>query len=229
MKTLALLFLLVLPLTAMPEKPEKNVVYVEEFAPKGIKLKVEKPGWVYATPKGGRKRGSLLTGIEVELVSITDKAYFVRGKKAGGIGVSGWVVPAAFSSKDPDFIKKLKKVHARQLVVRDLIAKKQVAIGMTGAEVSQVLGKPTKTTARRNAKGQTQVWEFIEYEKIKHYTNYQDPVTGGIYRRFSHTTREEKSKTVIELENGYVTATEVTEDNGPGKPAVVNHPIIFVW
>ena len=45
MKTIACLVLfLAFPAMALPDKPEKGVVYVEEFAPKGIKLKVEKPG-----------------------------------------------------------------------------------------------------------------------------------------------------------------------------------------
>ncbi|HBI32103.1 MAG TPA: hypothetical protein DDY45_08705, partial [Verrucomicrobiales bacterium] len=146
MKTIAcLLLFLVFPAMALPDKPEKGVVYVEEFAPKGIKLKVEKPGWVYSTKQGGRKRGSLKVGIEVELVSFTEKAYFVRGKRDNGIGVSGWVSPASFSSKDPKFVEKLKQVHARQLLVRELIDKKEVAIGMTPEEVSKIHTRPTKT------------------------------------------------------------------------------------
>lgn len=225
----AIFFLLALPLMALPKDPEKNVVYVEEFATKGIKLKVEKPGWVYSTNKGGRKRGALKTGVEVELVSFTDKAYFVRGKRENGTGVSGWVTPAAFSSKDPKFVEKLKQVHTRQLLVRELISKKEVAIGMTPDEVSQIHRKPTKTKVRRNAKGQTQVWEFIDYEKINHYTTVRDPYTGAIYRRLSHTTTEEKSKTVVEFENGYVTAIEISEDNGPGNTKIVTTPIIFTW
>ncbi|MFT7302081.1 MAG: hypothetical protein ACI8UZ_000917 [Akkermansiaceae bacterium] len=228
MKT-ALFLLLALPLMAMPDKPEKDVVYIEEFAPTGITLKVDKPGWVYATNKGGRKRGALKVGIDVELVSFTDKAYFVRGKKESGQGVSGWVIPAAFSSKDPKFVEKLKQVHTRQLLVRELIAKKEVALGMSTSEASQILGKPTKTTLRRSAKGQTQVWEFIDYEKISHYTTVRDPYTGAIYRRLSHTTNEEKSKTLVEFENGYVSVVEISENNGPGNPTIVTAPIVFTW
>ena len=71
MKTAFSLFLiLALPAIALPDKLEENVVYVEEFGPKkGITLKVEKPGLVYSTNKGGRNRGALKVGIEVELVS----------------------------------------------------------------------------------------------------------------------------------------------------------------
>lgn len=228
MKT-AFFFLLALPLMALPDQPEKNVVYVEEFAEKGISLKVEKPGWVYATNEGGRKRGSLKVGIDVELVSFTDKAYFVRGERANGVGVSGWVTPAAFSAKDPQFVEKLQKVHTRQLLVRKLIEEKEVAMGMTPDEVSQIYPRPTKTKVRRNAQGQTQVWEFIDYEKVSHFTMVRDPFTGQLFRQLSHTTNEEKSKTVVEFENGFVSAIEISENNGPNRPAIVNAPIVFAW
>ena len=231
MKTaLSLFLLLTLPSLALPDKPEKNVVYVEEFSPKkGITLKVEKPGLVYATNKGGRNRGSLKVGIDVELVSFTDKAYYVRGKRANGIGVSGWVTPAAFSSKDPKFVEKLKQVHTRQLLVRDLIEKKEIALGMTPEEVGQVHTRPTKTKVKRTAKGQSTVWEFIEYEKISHFNTVRDPVTGQIYRQLTHTTNEEKSKIVVEFDNGFVSSIEISENNGPGNPTIVAAPIIFAW
>lgn len=231
MKTALSLFLLcILPSIALPDDPEENVVYVEEFAPKdGITLKVEKPGIVYATNKGGRNRGSLKIGIDVELVSFTDKAYFVRGERDNGVGVSGWVTPAAFSSKDPKFVEKLKQVHTRQLLVRELIGKKEIAIGMTPEEVSQVHTRPTKTKVKRTAKGQTTVWEFIDYEQISHFTTVRDPITGALFRQLSHTTNEEKSKTVVEFENGFVSSIEVSENNGPGNPTIVSAPIIFTW
>jgi len=229
MKALFLLLFLALPLTASVDNPEENVVYVEEFSPKEIKLKVEKPGYVYATNKGGRKRGILKTGIEVELVSFTDRAYFVRGKRENGTGVSGWVIPKAFSSKDPKFVEKLKEVHTRQITVRELIANKEVALGMTPEEVGKVLGKPNKTTLRRNAEGQTEIWEFIEYETIDHYTTLRDPYTGALYRQRTHTTEEIKFKQVIEFENGYVSATEQTENKRGARPKIVTSPIVFAW
>ncbi|HCQ78667.1 MAG TPA: hypothetical protein DIV46_01715 [Verrucomicrobiales bacterium] len=230
MKIITFFFLfLAFPAMALPDKPEKGVVYVEEFAPKGIKLKVEKPGWVYSTKQGGRKRGSLKVGIEVELVSFTEKAYFVRGKRDNGIGVSGWVSPASFSSKDPKFVKKLKQVHARQLLVRALIEKKEVAIGMTPEEVSKIHTRPTKTKVKRTAKGQTTIWEFIKYETVSHFNTVRDPYTGQIFRQLTHTTNEEKSKVVIEFENGFASSIEISKNNGPGNPTTVGAPVIFAW
>ena len=224
---LLLAFATLLP--ALPDDPEEGVVYVEEFSDEGIALKVEKPGIVYATNKGGRNRGILKTGTKVDLVSFTDRAYFVRGTREDNVGVSGWVTPAAFSAKDPKFVEKLKQVHARQLLVRELISKKEVALGMTPDEVAQIYPNPTKTKVRRNAKGQTQVWEMIEYEEKHHYAMVRDPVSGAFFRQLTHTTNEEVSKVVVEFENGFVTAIEESENNGPRKPTVVAAPVIFAW
>jgi hypothetical protein len=226
---LLLALALVGPLPASIDDPEKNVVYVEEFSPDEIKLKVEKPGIVYATNKGGRSRGTLRTGTEVRLVSFTDRAYYIRGTRTDGLGVSGWVSPAAFSSKDPKFVEKLKEVHTRQLLVRELIEAGEVALGMTPEEVRQIYPEPTKTKVRRNAEGQTQVWEMIEYDEINHYAMVRDPVTGAFFRQLTHTTTEETSKVVVEFEDGFVTAIEQSKNNGPAQPTIVASPIIFAW
>ena len=226
---LCLLFALGSLASALPDKLEEDVVYVEEFSTEKIKLKVEKPGIVYSTKKGGRNYGVLKTGTEVELVSFTDRAYYVRGKREGNVGVSGWVTPKAFSAKDPKFIDKLKQVHTRQLLIRELIENKEVAMGMTPDEVAKIYPKPTKTKVRRSAKGQTQVWEMIEYEEQNHYAMVRDPVTGILFRQLTHTTNEEVSKVEVEFENGYVTAIEESENNGPRKRTIVAAPIIFAW
>ena len=228
MRLLALLAF-TLPAVALPHKLEPDIVYTEEFAPEGITLRVIKPGYVFESKKGGRKYGSLKEGTKAELVSFTDKAYYIRGKRSNGEGVSGWVTPAAFSSKEPDFIKKLKAVHTRQLTVRQLIEDKEIALGMTPEEVSKVLGEPTKTTLRRTAKGQTQVWEFLEEEIQKHYATIRDPYTGAYFRRYTHSTTEEKSKKVIEFENGYVSTTEFSEQTKKVRPKIITAPIIFSW
>jgi len=225
----SLLFALACLAPAQTDKREDDVVYVDEFATDGITLKVEKPGIVFATKKGGRNRGILKTGIEAELISFTDRAYFIRSKREDNVGVSGWVTPAAFTTKDPKFVEKLKQVYTRQLLVRELIENEEVALGMTPDEVSQIYPKPTKTKVRRNAKGQTQVWEMIEYDEIKHFAMVRDPVTGGLYRQLTHTTTEEKSKVVVEFKNGFVSAIEISENNGPGKPTIVSAPIVFAW
>lgn len=206
-----------------------DVVYVKEFSEKSIKLKVTKAGIVFASKKGGRQRGALKVGSSVELVGFTDNAYQIRGKSSTGNGVSGWVSPLALTAKDKEFVKKFKAVYERQVIVKGLIAQKEIAIGMTEDEVAQVLGEPTKTKVRRDAEGATTTWEFVEYEIEKHYANYRDPVTGGIFRQLSHTTKEEASKTIVEFENGAASTIEQSEDKSKARSRIVTTPMMIFW
>ncbi|MEC8941351.1 MAG: hypothetical protein VYC95_01365, partial [Verrucomicrobiota bacterium] len=165
---------------------------------------------------------------KVTFIGMTEKVYKIRGTAVHG-GVSGWVSPKALGSKDKDFVENFKKVYERQKVVRDLIAKHEIAIGMSMEEVSAALGRPTKTKVRQTVKGKTGVWEFIQYEEQDHYQTVRDSLTGRVFRQYSHTTREEIGKVLVEFENEVVTAIEESENNGGGKVKIVTPPLIFGW
>lgn len=222
---------LLLPIWASAQtlNTDPDVVYVKEFSEKPIKLMVSKEGVVFATKTGGRQRGALKKDTTVELIGFTGNAYKIRGKRTNGEGVSGWVSPLALTAKDKEFVKKFKAVYDRQIIVRELIEKKEIALGMTEDEVVQVLGEPTKTKVRRTKEGVTTAWEFVEYEIENHYTNYRDPVTGGVYRRLSHTTKEEVSNTKVEFENGVVVAVEESEDKGKMRRRIIATPVVVFW
>ena len=226
---LLVLFFLLPESYAQSLDTDPGVVYVKEFSEKPIKLNVSKAGIVFASKKGGRQRGTLKMGSTVELVGFTEKAYKIRGRSDTGSGISGWVSPLALSSKDKEFTKKFRAIFDRQIIVRELIEKREIAIGMTEDEVGQVLGQPTKTKVRRTQEGVATTWEFVEYEVENHYTNYRDPVTGGIYRRLSHTTKEEVSKTVVEFENGSASTIEESEESGKSRRRIVATPIVIFW
>jgi hypothetical protein len=228
--------LLILPLSAQTKRQERRslldsdpeVVYLDRTLPKPIKLTVIKEAPVYSDKSGSHRLGFLKANQTVELEAITEKAYRVRGKSLHD-GIVGWVAPWAFSSKDPDFVENLKKLYHRQMAVQAIIDAKEVAIGMTMDEVGQAKGKPTKTTLRRTATGQSGQWEFIDYEETKHYVTRVDPSTGLVYRQLSHVTQEEKSKVTVEFENDVVTAVEESEDNKGGNVRVIVPPVVFHW
>ncbi|MFD2257422.1 hypothetical protein ACFSSA_12125 [Luteolibacter algae] len=207
---------------------EPDVVYLEEIVDPPIRLKVIKEAPVYADKDGNRRLGFLQTDQFVTLEGMTAKAYRVRGKGTRN-GVAGWVAPWAFTHEQEDFVTKLKQLYDRQIAVNEIIAGGGIAIGMTLDEVSQSRGKPTKTSVRRTADGESGSWEFIDYEEVKHYITRIDPVSRIAYRQLSHVTTEEKGKTVVEFENGLVTALEENENNGPGNVRIVVPPLIFRW
>ena len=124
--------------------------------------------------------------------------------------------------------QKLKKIFERQLSVNEIIKAKGLAIGMTTKEVELSRGKPTKTTVRKTATGQSGRWEFIDYEDVKNYTTEIDS-QGNAYRRLASITRVEKGKTAVEFTDDVVTAVEESEDNQGGNVKLIVPPLIFRW
>ncbi|MCX6877299.1 MAG: hypothetical protein NTW21_26350 [Verrucomicrobia bacterium] len=228
---------LVLPATGeiKPGKARKSllesdpdVVYLAQTVKAPIMLTVIKEAPVYSDKNGKTRIGFLKETQTVPLEAMTEKAYKVRGQGTRH-DISGWVPPWAFASKDPDFVPNLKKLYERQIEVLALIAAKGLAIGMTLDEVSLSKGKPTKSSVRRTATGQSGTWEYIDYETVNHYITRFDPTTGQIYRQFSYATQEEKGKTVVEFTHDVVSAIEETEDRKGGNVRIIVPPVIFGW
>lgn len=228
--------MLVLPMQAQTKRAgrkslldtDSSVVYMEQALKKPVELKVIKEAPVFSDKEGKQRLGTLKADQTVRLEAITDKIYRVRGQGTRE-GISGWVAPWAFSSTDPEFVANLKQLYQRQIQVQALIDNKQVAAGMTLDEVALAKGKPTKTSLRKTATGQSGRWEFIEYEEIKNYVTEIDRVTGQAYRRLVSVTQEEKGKTAVEFENDTVTAVEESEDRKGGNVRIIVPPVIFHW
>ena len=208
---------------------DPDVIYFEEDSPKPIMLGVIKEAPVFSDKEGKVKLGYLKANQTVRLEAMTDRAYKVRGNGTSN-GISGWVPPWAFSSKDPKFVENLKLLYARNIQVEKLIAARQVAVGLTPDEVMRSLGKPTKTTMRKTGEGQSGRWEFIDYEEVKNYANVRDPLTGLIFRQLISVTQVEKGKTAVEFENGLVSAVEESEDRQRGaNTRIIVPPLVFGW
>ena len=197
------------------------------FEPKDeMILLVVKESTVFATKKGGRKLGTYPVDTKLRVLGMTDKGYKVKGKAKHSL-VTGWVSPKNLASKQPKFVEELKQYYEREMEIRELIANKEVAIGMTIDEVEQSIGQPTKKESRITKDGRTGKWEFIKGKERKHYTNTVDPRTGQVFRRFSHVTIEEQEKLTIEFENNVVTAISSLENNSAGNIRIIVPPIIF--
>jgi hypothetical protein len=231
---LSLVFALLISTEAKSERKsllnsEPGVIYLEEILEVPIKLKVIKEAPVYSDKEGKIRLGFLKANQTVELEGMTEKAYRVRGQGRSNNGIVGWVGPHAFSHPQEDFIAKLKQLYERQILVKKIIDDKGIAIGMTLDEVDKSRGKPTKTSVRRTAKGEAGSWEYIDYDEVKHYVTRIDPVSGQAFRQLSHVTREETGKTVVEFEDGLVSALQEDVDNGPGNVRIIIPPLVFGW
>lgn len=232
----ALLLSLFLPVSAQTKRAERkslidrdpDVVHLAEHVKEPIELQVVKDAPVFSDKNGKSKIGVIKADQTVVLEAMTERAYKVRGQGAKN-GISGWVGPGAFSSKDPNFVENLKKLHSRQLEVAALIEEKQIAVGMTPDEVSKARGNPTKTSVKQTEKGQTGRWEYIDFEQVQHYNYRRDPVSGQVFRQLSYVTQEEKGKTVVEFENGVVSSLEESEQRRGAPVKIIVPPVVFVW
>lgn len=207
---------------------DPSVIYLEEQGMEPLELKVVKAATVFSDKEGRHRIGALIPNQQVHLEALTDKVYRVRSV-GNQNPVAGWAAPWAFSAGEDDFVDQLKRFYERQIQVQELIAAKQVALGMTSEEVSRSRGTPTKTQLRRTDKGETGRWEYIDYEEIKHYVMRYDPSSGRTYRVLSHVERIEKGKTIVELEDNVVSAVEESEDRGAMPTRVIVPPLFFRW
>ena len=204
---------------------DPEVIYVADLLSdkEAVELTVTEPAQVYTSKNGGRKLG-VLKGGKVKLIGFDNRACKIQGQ-----GQTGWIKPSLLSAEKGNIQELLKTVYTREMEVKRLVAQGEIALGMSRDEVCRVYGKPTKQTLRRTKEGMSGTMEFAEYEEVKHYEPLVDRYTGAIYRRYTHTTQEEKSKVVIEFEQGVASAIEESEQENGGDVKVVVRPIVWIW
>jgi len=204
---------------------EKGGVYLEGLLDKPIKLKVVKASAVYSSLKGDRWLGNLVPGHTATLLAISDKAYRVRGRARQG-QVAGWVSPKALEGMDEKMVKNLKKLAERELLVQDLISKKQIAMGMTVGEVEDSLGRPDNRSSKVNKEGRKDKVEYITYERVAQTVTRPDRF-GRLFQSTVYV-KVPVGKLTIEFDDEVVSSIEEAEgDNVAGKITVVPPPIVL--
>ncbi len=187
---------------------EEGAIYLEDLLMKPARLATVADAPIYYHNDLGRYLGTLKKGQIVELQAVSDWAYRVRGMAQQG-QVAGWVDPRYLNPLKQDFLENLKKNDARRKEVIELIARNEVAINMTPEEVQQALGKPSKKTARLDAKGREEVWEFIRYERVPQEVFGRDPV-GNLVRSVTYV-KVPAGRLSVTFGNNLVTSLEQTE------------------
>lgn len=212
------------PGTALPQEP--GTVPVEELVTKPIFLKVVKDTPVYVSSKMERAIGSISPGTVVRLIALSDQAYRVRGKARHG-DVSAWLPLETAASPEADLVPRLKKLHERQKKVDELIASRQIALGMTGEEVQAALGKPSRKSSKLNAAGREEKLEYVIYERVPQYTTSIDAF-GRPVQTVTYLKMETGSLSVT-LKDNVVDSVEETKGNplGGGGVKIVPGPMVF--
>jgi hypothetical protein len=146
-------------------------------------------------------------------------------------------------------LANLKKSEERRKVVDVLIARNEVAIGMTIDEVGRSLGKPQKVTNRADKHGTQQVWEFIKYTLVPQTTyapGYGQTIVthpgmpnkpqtmivqGGGYFPSTIYVKVPVGTLKVSFKDGIVDALDQSEGTlvGAGQVSVVTPPINVYW
>jgi hypothetical protein len=210
--------------SSLPDEP--GTITVEGLLPKPVIVKVAQEATVYYHADLQRPLGAMAPGTVVTLVALGDNAYRVRGRARHG-DVAGWLRPADVISPDPDLHENLKKVHARQLQVRELIAKNEVALGMTAEEVRLSLGKPTRSNSKLTAFGREDTLEYSIFERVPQTITGRDAL-GNIVQSIVYV-KVETGTLSISLKDNLVDAIEEKQGSplGGGGVKIVVPPIIF--
>ncbi len=207
---------------------ERDAHYIADIFPEDVRfmLEVKEPTTVFRTRDARDPIGTLDAGQLVPLEGFTRFAFRVRGTSGRNVLV-GWVNPEHLEHPEPEFHDKLILAGERREQVSKLIADRQIAIGMTLAEIRESRGDPTRRESRVTAEGREDLWEYIRYRQIPHYRTMRDPRTGAVYRQFDYYERIETSKVSIEFVDGVATSIAETEENTRRRQRITLAPPIF--
>jgi len=203
---------------------EGDAAYLEDITGKTHYVFLPEATPIFNEADLTRYLGTLRAGQRLELQAVGDEILRVKGKAQQG-KVSGWIQRASVQNLGEEFAEQVQTAYDRFITVRDLIANKQVAIGMTKEEVALSLGKPTNTRSRVDAQGRSDVWEFVQYERLPRATGAFDDFGRPIYVYELIAV----STISVVFQNDAATAVEETRDNvtRPRSVSIVSAPVVF--
>jgi hypothetical protein len=193
----------------LAERTEPGAIYMEDILPKPVRLSVLAESAIYYQGDMQRVLGAMAPNTPVLLVAMSDTAYKVRGRARHG-DVSGWMRMQDLKSPDPKLAEKLKAFFDRQKKVDELVANKQVALGMTTAEVELSLGSPTRRSTKITAAGRDEVLEYSIYDKVPQTTTGRDGF-GNLVQSVIYV-KVEVGRLTLAFQNGAV--SEINETMG---------------
>ena len=151
---------------AGPIVREPGVIYLSDFEIKDPRYPLTEAAPSYFDSDLKRYAGTLRFPQRVELDALSPAGmYRVRGNAQQG-GVAAWIEPRFLDGVPGDLVTKLRAADQRRREVEELIARNEVAIGMTLDEVARSLGKPQKRSSTTNRTGSTQTFEYIRYKLV---------------------------------------------------------------
>ena len=191
------MFLMGAEVDGAPIVRETGAIYLSDFGQRSLRLRILRPAPCYFDIGMTRYAGTLRFPQTVQVEAFADYGCRIRGNAQQG-GVAAWIPYNELEPLPQGLLENLKLSEERRKAVDALIARSEVAIGMTIEEVQRSLGKPQKITNRADKEGTRQVWEYIKYDLIP-----QTTYTPGYQTFVTHPGRHRKPAPVIVQNPGY--------------------------
>jgi len=203
------------------------VFYLDEAGLKPIPLKTLRTVPLTFSRDQSTILAPLVTGQNVWLIGYAEKRYYVSSVITTGV-VRGWVDANALQpltlEQRAELDNKREVFHAQ----RAAIARHEVLIGMTPAQVTAALGNPTERNRTTTAQGDEEVWSYITF-RSEPYTQ-----THFVGNQYVTETRYRKVPTGgkhISFRNGIVVGIREGKDSSQPEPpptVVTTVPVIIV-
>lgn len=204
---------------------EKGALYVEDATDREIKIRTIAEAPVYSNLRGERRLGVIPQGRPVVVVAISPTAIRVRGRAVHD-NVVGWIARTAATPLEEKFVDQIRAATERRKEVDALIAKKEIAIGMTPQEVEAALGPPSERNSRVDAQGRRDTLDYITYRTVSRQVIQYDQFGRPFYTFIPQ--KIETGRRSVDFVNGVVasyTESERLRQRGAGR--IVPPPIIL--
>ncbi len=109
----------------------------------------------------------------VNVLGVGEQHHYVSVIAVSGL-VRGWIPVSALENVSDNTVADLKRRHARMLKHKELIERKEVALGMNKDEVRASLGRPSKTARSVTAEGEVERWSYVVYRYLPQYQRVYD-------------------------------------------------------
>jgi outer membrane protein assembly factor BamE (lipoprotein component of BamABCDE complex) len=109
--------------------------------------------------------GYLARGETVTVLEVGESKHLVAARCA-----RGWVEAKALEAPPAELLESIRKQREQAATHRELIARHEVAPGMTREEVRASLGKPD----RRSRAGMEEQWFYVTYRYLPSYSYVRD-------------------------------------------------------
>jgi hypothetical protein len=199
-----------------------DVLYLDKLNESPLRLKTLQRTPITFSRDSRSEMAHLAQSQTVTVVGVAEGKYYVDARIVTG-PARGWVAADALESPPADLIETLRKRHERLVAHRALIARHEVALGMTTEEVRASLGKPERRTRIRTEAGEEEQWMYLTYRYLPYYTNYYDDK--GVLRQLVYYRRVPAGHKTITFRGGEVVATADEENRGERAPEAVVIPV----